>query len=728
MFPLLRCATLLSVLMFIGAPLAARADDVATSPAPYVPRIDAMFYAPDGRLWSVDDAWQLVIRASDGKTELYRGKLPVCDKRHLEFLYDGSFIVSNGSPQWFEPPQKGQPLKLRRAFEGPQEKAWQQFANWPSKERIPKELMRQIWGGQSFGDLAISPDEKWLAESFKTGFSSRSVLMGGPTTDVIRVWNLESGELQSTQKLKDTNRSQRDLQVQLAWAKDRPLGDYKILVVARGLSVQRFDAATGTLVSEWKPDDAPDVLARALKIQSERDVYLRSARPLLFEGMSDPAPPFPLKPRVKFEQLDEKWAGNFDAATQQLLALSNDGKQLLASDGAGLLTLWETTTGKAQILGEFPGFVPSRATVTFYGTVAAWNGDVARIWRDQSELTPRSERHDRTISTITGLRQGQIALKNKLWETQIAVSQGADRVLVFPYEFPSGVSELRGEPMRWEKPRQPESADTVEAKAPIEPAVLRAQSAIYAPDGKTVWELGSAGNLQIRSVRGDQLIFDEKLPPDSRRFRILDDNSLLVLSSWGDVLWLEPPVKGQPLKIKREFVRPEPERHHLKTMSQQETDKLYRHKYGVQEDGVDWALSPDGKLLAASTVFNPRDFQDEEKQKPYYRFSSLSDFSEPLATVSVWELASGRLVSQQRFSRPRIYDAKPGSNIGGTRIREAFGSDDKNTPPAVVLPTLVARLSWESYDDRSDYQTLTINDGSTFISVQFPSTHSSPYF
>ena len=759
MFSLSRRVILLAVITCIAAPLIARADDVVASPVPSAaPQITSLIYAPNEQLWSVDAARQLVIRASDGVTELYRGTLPPNNTRQIQVLRDGSFIVSNGTPQWFERPQKGQPLKLRRAFETLRKKVEKPVADWTRKEFTSRELLQLTLRSMPVVELAVSPDEKRVAEAYKAETSHRFRSNAGnivdfsadSRVDVIRVWNLESGELESTRELWQTNRLQWDLPVQMGWDNGNT-SVYKTLIVARGLSVQRFDVTTGAFVSEWKPRDAPDILARALNIQSERDEYLMWTRPVRYlpkrilpsakvdatpaevfnEAGENPVTPIQPKPQVTLGWLGKEWMASFNVAEQRLLALSDDGKLLLAFDGAGLLTLWETTTGRAQILGEFPGFTPSGASVSFEGRiVAAWNGDVARVWRDQSELTPRSERHDRAVTTLTGLQYGQIALSDKLWETQVAVAKGADRVLVFPYEFPSGDSELRAEPMRWEKLRGSTPTDAAEVKTPIAPAILQAQSATYAPDGVTIWSLGSTGNLQIRSLKADQILLNEKLPPESRRFRILYGNSFLVLSSWGDVLWYEQPVKGQPLKIKREFVRPEPENHYSRRMSQQETDKLYRHNYGVQEEGVDWALSPDGKLLAASTVFNPRHQQEQEEQRRgRMEWNPFSNFSSPLATVSVWELESGKLVGQHRLARPRVFD-KTESELYGSRIdfRERFyslpsGSKSKDTPAVVNLPALDAKLSWDRYDYRNDFQTLNINEGTTFTSVRFYSTN-----
>ena len=333
----------------------------------------SLTYAPDEQsLWSLSLAGELTVRAGDGKTVNYQGKVPAFAVL-LRVLKDGSFLVgtSDDSLQWFEPPRAGEPLQLRREFDGPEARGLKKRANPRANEPATDEEKRAAIDNLRFNDLVISPDEKRVAYSLsKSNVFVGAIIYDTPTKEVIRVWNLASGQVESehvvktpTLSVKQGGLSDAKLSgpvtfdeisgfpepgTKLAWADD------ETLVVARGLSLERFDAATGAKRSEWKPADAVKDLGRA-----------------------------------------------FDVDAQKLLALSSDGKQLLVLDGAHLLTLWNSQTGEARVLSDDSGvgsggsefvpeaapFVPWKAKFSPDGTkVAAWERDDILVWSLKGQM------------------------------------------------------------------------------------------------------------------------------------------------------------------------------------------------------------------------------------------------------------------------------------------------------------------------------------------------------
>lgn len=378
----LRRALILPALTLCLAVPAAHADDVAASPAPAASRIMSLTYAPDGQsLWSVTRDGQLTIRTRDGKAMIYRGKVD-SGVVMLRVLKDGSFLAgtSEDALQWFEPPQAGEPLKLRREFDGPEARGNRKRLNPTLNKSATDEEKMAAVNNLQFNDLAVSPDEKRVAYSLVKSLVGGAIIYDTPTQEVIRVWNLASSQVESehivtTPTLSFKGKVSDEALLgpitlaglpgsgsKLAWADDQTL------VVARGLSLARFDAATGKLVGEWKPEHAPQALATAGVMRQAK--YLGMS-PAQLKGIVNSAPP-----------------RAFDVGAQQLLALSDDGTQLLVFDGVKLLTLWDSATGEVEILSEGSEFVPWRAKTSLDGTkVAAWDNKTIRSWRSKSRIS-----------------------------------------------------------------------------------------------------------------------------------------------------------------------------------------------------------------------------------------------------------------------------------------------------------------------------------------------------
>ena len=364
--------------------LAARcshAADVAAVPALDASPITSLTYAPDGKsLWSVNINNQLTVRANDDKAEIYRGKLPAFTSM-LRVLKDGSFLAgtSDCALDWFEPPRAGEPLKLRREFDGLEARGIKKRANPALKDTATDEEKMAAINNLRFNDLVVAPDEKRVAYSLLKSEMWSGIIYDTPTQEVIRVLNLESGQIESEQivvmptlsvpkKGSDTSglssihaiRPDRSA-TKLAWA------DAQTLVVARGLSLERFDMA-GKKLSEWKPLDAPQALGRANVLVQEKYLAMSPAELNILVKTAQPLP--------------------FDVAAQKIVALSADGTQLVVSDNRKLVTLWNSTTGEARILSENTAFVPFYAHFSPDGArVAAWDTQTVRAWYGKSRMS-----------------------------------------------------------------------------------------------------------------------------------------------------------------------------------------------------------------------------------------------------------------------------------------------------------------------------------------------------
>ena len=396
----------------------------------------SLYFAPDGQsLWSVGRDGELTIGTRDGRSVIFRGLLPRREGGGLQVLKDGSFLLGNawGELQWFEPPQEGQPLKLRRAFDGPEAKAWQAARAWQRAEPMPTEMMKLGTGSRSFGALAVAPNERRVAYSFDILHHSGGAIFSGgaPKQETIRVWNLESGVIESEHIAKSDlfgppkaegstspSRAPWHGKPQLAWA------DAQTLVIARGLALERFDATTGEKASEWKPLDAPQALGRANVLGQDKYLVMSPAE---MNILVKTALPFP-----------------FDAAKQRLLALSADGKQLIVCDGRKLVTLWNSETGEARILSENAAFVPVAAKFSPDGTrVAAWDGKMVRAWQaDESRMAQALSGERRRI--IMGLmtipaREGAPVWDVALTGNRLAWAQKANEVWSLPLSSPGEI-------------------------------------------------------------------------------------------------------------------------------------------------------------------------------------------------------------------------------------------------------------------------------------------------
>ena len=347
-------------------------------------------FAPGGQtLWSEERAGKLVIRSGDGQTEIYRGSLPRGDGGELRVLKDGSLLRATqlGALQWFEPPKMGQSLRLRRELSAPPAMDWELDGTKPTTAQTAPHGARIYecqFGGQrkmelgdlrSAGVLAVAPDEKRVAVSFTIRLQRdglNSLDSGSPKQEIIRVWNLQNGAVETEQKVLLPGWSNDKTEAgefpfypaRLGWASNQTF------VVARGLSLARFDAATGKQTGEWQPANAQREfviadLKRLRKRQSissvEVNEFIKSAQP---------------RP--------------FDVESQQLMALSDDGTQLVLFDYAeSLLTLWDSATGVAQILSDEARIRPLGVRFSSDGTkVAAWNNWNVSSWSHENRSSP----------------------------------------------------------------------------------------------------------------------------------------------------------------------------------------------------------------------------------------------------------------------------------------------------------------------------------------------------
>ena len=413
MIPPFRHTITLAILALSLSARCSHTDDVAASPAvpaPAASPIIALFYAPDGKsLWSATLDRQLAVRANDGDTELYRGKLPASTSM-LRVLKDGSLLAgtSDCALDWFEPPRAGEPLKLRREFDGPEARGIRKRLNPALKDTATDEEKMAAINNLQFNDLVVAPDEKRVAYSLVKGPDMAPIIYDTPTQEVIRVLNLESGQIESEQIVVRPTLSVANIKsddellgpitldgspgAKLAWA------DNKTLVVARGLTIARFDMA-GKKLSEWKPANAAETLTRAAAL---RGTLLS-----------------PIAPAAR-ETLIKSWQGRaLNPDLQKALALSPDGTQLLATDDSqqGLLTLWNSATGEARILNDWTSFIPGKAKFSPDGTrVAAWDSTLVRSWSGKSEMSYPA-RENAPIWDIA-LKDENIAIGNNAGEVR----------------------------------------------------------------------------------------------------------------------------------------------------------------------------------------------------------------------------------------------------------------------------------------------------------------------
>ena len=174
-------------------------------------------------------------------------------------------------------------------------------------------------------------------------------------------------------------------------------------------------------------------------------------------------------------------------------------------------------------------------------------------------------------------------------------------------------------------------------------------SVAYAPDGKTLWLLNRTDDLQIWSLDDERILFAGKFPRVMRELRVMTDGSLLVRSTEGDLFWYEQPQPGQPLQMKREFIRPEPFKPSkrwldmLARLKPSERKAMTGHSTSAEYDGGELAISPDEKRVAVSTVF------DNNQGRGAVGWN-IGD----LALVHVWNLESGKMESQTRLSRAAL--------------------------------------------------------------------------
>lgn len=381
-----------------------------------------LVFAPDGQtLWSEEWSGQLVIRSSDGQTEKYRGSLPSRfggemllhkdgslryrgdapdhDGGELRVLKDGSFLraTNAGAVKWFDPPQMGQPLRVRRELAPPPAMDWEaddyqpaKFEGAPQGTRVYRTQFSQQPSGRpgqaprgtklrSAGALAISPDEARVAVSLivRLWDDQRESLGNEPgRQEITRVWNLQTGAIEMERKvllpgLRDGKVEAGEFPYDpacLGWA------DAQTLVVARGLSLTRFDATTGRQISAWQPANAQRefVTAKLKRLRKRQSIS-----------------PIEVNEFIKFAQ-----PRPFDVESQQLMALSDDGSQLLLLQWSNLwskplLTWWDSATGEAQILSEDRGMTPLKGRISSDGTkVAVWDNWDVWSWRRENRSSP----------------------------------------------------------------------------------------------------------------------------------------------------------------------------------------------------------------------------------------------------------------------------------------------------------------------------------------------------
>ena len=362
---LLRCALQLGALTLLLTMPHAHATDAIEIPAPTASPITSLFYAPDGQsLWCVSSDDELTIRGSDERNVRFRGKISRGDtdtsrgtNGGLKVLDGNSFLWCSGwgSLQWFKPPQKGQPLRLRREFDGREALAWKAQLHGQLPERNPRFSIN--WGLSSLSTVAVSPDEKLVAHSFEVFRGYSMSINGFDNGTVVRVWNLETGKMESEDsQLWNRGHSRGDTPTKLAWT------DSQTLTIARGLGVERYTATVGEMVSDWTPLDAPEALERAIILQKPEH---EGKSPAEIEALAAAVSEF-----------------KFNVGRDKSIALSTDGSQLILWSAERLVTLWNVETGEAQILSDDADFMPVGAQFSPDGaTVTAWTCKEIRVWR-----------------------------------------------------------------------------------------------------------------------------------------------------------------------------------------------------------------------------------------------------------------------------------------------------------------------------------------------------------
>ena len=129
-------------------------------------------------------------------------------------------------------------------------------------------------------------------------------------------------------------------------------------------------------------------------------------------------------------------------------------------------------------------------------------------------------------------------------------------------------------------------------------------SMAYAPNGKTLWTLNRTDDLQIWSLDDERILFAGKLPRGMRELRVMTDGSLLVRSTEGDLFWYEQPRQGEPLQMKREFIRSEPFKPSkrwldmLARLKPSERKAMMGHSTSADYNEGELSISPDEKRVA----------------------------------------------------------------------------------------------------------------------------------
>lgn len=293
------------------APPAAASESGATAPVP------ALAYSPDGTLLlSLDERGELLQRDARTGAIRYRGATGAVGACELHVLADGSLLVGQdfGSATLYEKPVEGKALAPRHFF-NQEEVGRQVLANPPTFYAL------------KLAQLAISPGEKLLAmvtveTAAKAGATSREP---GAKTARIRVWSLAEGSL-----VREVTSLSADAGTpRLAWS------DAQTLAVALpGVALQRFDATSGALKSEWKPPAEAASKPDPARTAAESERRMRQLPPALQERMRNRPP---------------RAAANQAATFGALQGLSGDGNLLLAATPNGL-QLWDTRDNSNHIL------------------------------------------------------------------------------------------------------------------------------------------------------------------------------------------------------------------------------------------------------------------------------------------------------------------------------------------------------------------------------------------
>lgn len=143
----------------------------------------------------------------------------------------------------------------------------------------------------------------------------------------------------------------------------------------------------------------------------------------------------------------------------------------------------------------------------------------------------------------------------------------------------------------------------------------------YAPDGKTVWSVDSAGELLVRSRDGKTTLFSEQLNDGINSLRVLSDGSFLVGQSLGMVTHYAAPQKDKPLALKRTFEKD------AGAQALKNPPPFYQLELGQ------WALSPDEKKVAIVTLETAREPDGDSKRGKAGQLS---------ARVRIWDLEAGK--------------------------------------------------------------------------------------